>query len=107
SRDWSSDVCSSDLLAYLIEQYERYVEDPRSVEASVRTLFERLGPPPAVPSADVSRSGQTDPAEIRKVVAAVELAERIRAYGHRQARINPLKTEVFPDARLDPATYGL
>lgn len=94
-------------LAYLIEQYERYVEDPRSVEASVRTLFERLGPPPAVPSADVSRSGQTDPAEIRKVVAAVELAERIRAYGHRQARINPLKTEVFPDARLDPATYGL
>ncbi len=26
-------------LAYLVEQYERYVENPRSGEASVRTLF--------------------------------------------------------------------
>lgn len=94
-------------LAYLIEQYERYTENPRSVEASVRTLFERLGPPPAASPTGISRAEQADPAEIRKVVAAVELAHRIRTYGHRQARIHPLETEVPYDVRLDPATYGL
>ncbi|WP_425440552.1 2-oxoglutarate dehydrogenase E1 component [Planifilum fimeticola] len=94
-------------LAYLVEQYERYVEDPRSVEASVRTLFERLGPPPFVPTEVVSGEKVEDPALIRKVMTAVELAQRIRTYGHRQARINPLKTEIRPDPRLDPAACGL
>ena len=79
-------------LAYLVEQYERYVEDPRSVEASVRTLFERLGPPPFAPTEVVSGEKVEDPALIRKVVAAVALAQRIRTYGHRLARINPSAT---------------
>nr|MBO2496897.1 2-oxoglutarate dehydrogenase E1 component [Bacillota bacterium] len=94
-------------LAYLVEQYERYVENPRSVEASVRTLFERLGPPPVTPPEDVSGEERGDPALIRKVVAAVELAQRIRTYGHRLARINPLKREILSDPRLDPAACGL
>ncbi len=48
------------------------------------------------PPEDVSGEERGDPALIRKVVAAVELAQRFRTYGHRLARINPLKGRFFP-----------
>ena len=53
-------------LAYLVEQYERYVENPCSAEASVRRFFERLGPPPVTPPEDVSGEERGDPALIRR-----------------------------------------
>ncbi|WP_085521532.1 2-oxoglutarate dehydrogenase E1 component [Tuberibacillus sp. Marseille-P3662] len=79
-------------LGYVADQYEQYKNDPDSVEAELRELFTNWGPPPATLSTGTEQpatSGdqQTD---LNKVVAAVKLADNIRAYGHLNAQINPL-----------------
>ncbi len=94
--------------AYLLELYDRYTADPRAVDAEVRALFERWGPPPAEPSARTpAASPQPAAAYSQHAAAAVALATAIAAYGYRAAQLDPLGSRPPGDPELLPETHGL
>ncbi|MFD2670287.1 2-oxoglutarate dehydrogenase E1 component [Marinicrinis sediminis] len=80
-------------LAYLLEQYEAYSEDPLQVEEEYRRWFEEAGPPPAEMQSERARELQGNPLstsypELVKKIA--DQAERTRSLGHLFARLDPL-----------------
>jgi 2-oxoglutarate dehydrogenase E1 component len=106
----------------VLDLYERYQQDPASVDADTRAAFERLdrsgesieqlagmtdhhGPAPAV-ATSTTTAMQVSLADAR-IVAAARLARGIREYGHLAARIDPLGTPRPGDPMLEPATHGL
>jgi 2-oxoglutarate dehydrogenase E1 component len=93
---------------YALELYERYQQDPASVDAATRGLFERLGKPDQtnLPEPDRTRPNLTDRG-LAQVVGAVNLAESIRRYGHLAARIDPLGSDPIGDPSLLPDTHGV
>lgn len=94
-------------LGYIQEQYERYRQDPNAVEAEIRDLFERWGPPTTGEETD-EPTAVMDGVSMSKVVAAERLAQNIRTYGHLAARINPLKSDEQVDTQLlQPESVGL
>jgi 2-oxoglutarate dehydrogenase E1 component len=84
--------------AYLVELYERFRQDPESVDAETRAALERLGPPEEVLTADLP---------LAIIVGAVNLAESIRRYGHLAAQLDPLGGRPIGDPTLNPATHGI
>ena len=109
---------------YAQELYERYLQDPASVDAATRAFFERVSPPPEVAIAtapalspsppqgegrQTARStveGITDD-EIRLAVGTAKLARMIRTYGHLAARLDPLETPPLGNPALAPSAHGL
>ncbi|GGN90007.1 2-oxoglutarate dehydrogenase E1 component [Saccharibacillus kuerlensis] len=100
-------------LGYVQEQYERYQEDPGSVEPSYRELFERFGAPPQhrILEAPVSLEtgvSATDSQSLKKAVAASKLVWNIRTYGHLAADIDPIGLDEKPQVSfLEPKEVGL
>jgi 2-oxoglutarate dehydrogenase E1 component len=89
---------------YVAELYERYRRDPQSVDPADRELFERWAPPDeSLPIV----SGQTQAAELSRVVNAVNLAHAIRGFGHLAARLDPLGSPPPGDPSLLPAAHSL
>ncbi|MHB1133302.1 MAG: 2-oxoglutarate dehydrogenase E1 component [Chloroflexota bacterium] len=85
---------------YVAELYERYSQDPNSVDEATRAYFARVRPavPPPAPSAGY------DP---RRAVAVANLAQSIRDLGHLGANLDPLGGPPHGDPALELATYGL
>ena len=106
---------------YVLELYERFQQDPSSVDAATRTLFEREGAPhfgtqrPApstqhqapstAPSTEHPAPGTS--ASVAAIVGAVNLAESIRRYGHLSATIDPLGSTPVGDPSLSAQTHGV
>ena len=64
---------------YVLELHERFRRDPSSVDPETRAIFEQWTPP-----ADTdSTTGPAADVPARAAVAAVNLAQSIRRYGHR------------------------
>lgn len=85
---------------YVLELYERYRQDPNSVDAATRTYFERWTPP--------LEGAITAPApDVHKIMGAVNLAQAIREYGHLEAQLDPLGSQPPGDPALNPATHGV
>jgi 2-oxoglutarate dehydrogenase E1 component len=93
---------------YALELYEKYQQDPSSVDAATREWFERLGRP-NLTEPDQTRPNLANLAEaaLSRVVGAVNLAESIRRYGHLAARIDPLGSDPIGDPSLLPETHGV
>src|SRR3954471_20212666 len=93
---------------YVLELYERFRQNPDSVDAETRALFQQWTPPAdddmRVPSA--APAGQADP-PARAAVAAVNLAQSIRRYGHLAAQLDPLGSKPPGDPTLLPESHGL
>ena len=78
---------------YVLELYERYLQDPTAVDGRTRALFE-MAPPildeqptPAAPSPN----GHTPTNhQLNQAAAVANLAQAIREYGHLDANSNPL-----------------
>ncbi len=78
---------------YIVELYEKYKEDPNSVDADTRKLFE-ASPPPT----EILQNGHplavslpsAPPVQPEKVMGAVNLAQSIRKFGHMASQIDPL-----------------
>jgi len=107
-------------LGYVQEQYERFLEDPSSVDEADRQLFLRWGAPPSEdmieyvaeqPAARAVSSqavGSLNASHFQKVVAAHQLMLNIRRYGHLAADINPMNLSARTETKLlDPANFGL
>ncbi len=105
---------------YAQELYERYLQDPSSVDTATRAFFERASPPPAIaveggappvyaaPVAVARRAGEgVTPDVITVVVGAAKLARMIRQYGHLAARLDPLGTPPPGKETLTLAAHGL
>jgi 2-oxoglutarate dehydrogenase E1 component len=86
---------------FVLEQYEKYKQDPSSVDAATRALFERWTPP-----ADDAPDPRDRPA-LQTAVGAVNLAQSIRRYGHLAAQLDPLGKASVGDPSLLPETHGV
>jgi len=98
---------------YVLELYERYRQNPESVDPATREAFESWTPTeldtlagpkgPALPApGDV-----TTPNDVRVVVGAANLAESIRRYGHLAARLDPLGSQPPGDPSLSTSAHGI
>jgi len=86
--------------AYVLELYDRYIENPYSVDLETKALFDQWKPgiDGEIPSISVN---------FEKIVGAVNLAQGIREYGHLAAKIDPLGSDPPGDPSLDPSAHGL
>ena len=90
---------------YVLELYDRFRQDPASVDADTRAFFESWAPPADEQPAEVPArdAGVT----LRAAVSAVNLAQSIRRYGHLAAQLDPLGTPPIGDPTLHPERHGL
>jgi 2-oxoglutarate dehydrogenase E1 component len=87
---------------YLFELYERYQQDPDSVDESTRAFFEGWQPVgEAQPALQAAGPG------LEKAVAAANLAQAVRSYGHLAAHLDPLGVPPPGDPILQPEFHGL
>jgi 2-oxoglutarate dehydrogenase E1 component len=92
---------------YILELYERYQNDPNSVDAATRDLFARGLPPLNGHSAPAVTSGSVSAALVDKIVSVAKVARAIRGYGHLAAHLDPLESPPHGDPTLELSTYGL
>ncbi|GAB4454750.1 MAG: 2-oxoglutarate dehydrogenase E1 component [Armatimonadaceae bacterium] len=97
---------------YILELYERYEEDPNSVDAEVRALFQNGFTPPthyrngveapaaSAPAASAPSTVASSPFPVEKIVAAARLGRIVRELGHRAAALDPLGTPPPGDPEL-------
>jgi 2-oxoglutarate dehydrogenase E1 component len=88
---------------YVLELYERYRQDPNSVDPATRAYFEQAAAPPE--AAVDGRAPAAVPFE--KITGAVNLAQAIREYGHLAAQLDPLGSEPPGDPSLELAVHDL
>jgi 2-oxoglutarate dehydrogenase E1 component len=89
---------------YVLELFERYQRDPSSVDAATRARFADWRPSEVEPSAPEAVTSRVDQSLAARVA---ELAEAVRARGHRAALLDPLSRDRPSDPALDPSTRGL
>lgn len=101
-------------LGYVQEQYERFSNNPDSVDSAFRMLFTTFGEPPAESepimefSPAAAANSEIDLDLLKNVVATNKLVWNIRTYGHLAANTDPLNLRKKSDIRnLDPETYKL
>ncbi|HVU10463.1 MAG TPA: 2-oxoglutarate dehydrogenase E1 component [Phototrophicaceae bacterium] len=95
---------------YLLELYDRYQQNPASVDPSLQAFFANWTPPVdgQVEPAPSSVTATVAPApNLDKIVGAVNYAQSIRAYGHLAAQLDPLGTPPPGDPSLDPTAHGI
>jgi len=90
-------------LGYVLELYERYKEDPSSVDERTRSFFENWSPPRIGTNGQAVASG----VDVDKVVGAAKYIRSIRDFGHRAAQLDPLGSEPPGDPTLDPGFHDL
>jgi len=91
---------------YVIELYERYRQNPASVDPATRAIFETWSPGGQLPSQQAAPSPAV-PFDVSYVVAAAALAHSIRERGHLAAHLDPLGSEPLGDPALLPETHGI
>ncbi|WP_254434281.1 2-oxoglutarate dehydrogenase E1 component [Halobacillus sp. Marseille-Q1614] len=98
-------------MGYIEEQYELYVKDPESVDATLKEVFDQHGAPEwmsASASASVNGEAQAASVDIVKVTSALKLVEAIRRHGHLDAKIYAVgSNERGPTNMLEISRYGL
>ena len=91
---------------YVLELYDRYRQDPDSVDAETRKAFESWTPTEAAAPAGAAASAPTA-ADLHASVGVANLAESIRRYGHLAARLDPLGSAQIGDSTLWPKAHGI
>ena len=91
---------------YVLELYERYRQNPASVDAATRAIFDTWSPEDQLTAEQEAATGIA-PIEVSKIVAASELAHAIRSRGHLGAHLDPLGSEPLGDPALLTETHGI
>jgi 2-oxoglutarate dehydrogenase E1 component len=89
---------------YVLELYERYRQSPDSVDPETRRAFESWTP---VADAGAGSAPAGSGVDTRVIVAAANLVESIRRYGHLAAHIDPLGSSPIGDPSLSPRAHGI
>jgi 2-oxoglutarate dehydrogenase E1 component len=96
-------------LGYVIELYERYLEDPNSVDPEMKEYFDQGN----IPRMNLSKSETHETHEklqvsdAEKIIAALRLADHIRAYGHLSADVYPLSERGQQNPLNEPEKWGI
>ena len=95
-------------LGYVLELYERYREDPDSVDEGAREFFESWSPPrPNGANGSAAAAPRDIELDVEKAVGASKHVRHIRDFGHRAAKLDPLGSEPPGDPTLDPEFYRI
>src|SRR5262249_48218719 len=89
---------------YVLDLYERYQNDPNSVDPATRAFF-AAWPPPV--DGMIAQPVPASTPLLDKVVAATNLANAIRDYGHLAALVDPIDADPSGDPALLPATHDI
>jgi 2-oxoglutarate dehydrogenase E1 component len=94
---------------YVYELFERYQRDPSSVDEATRRAFATWTPAEPQTGATVATTATGAPgADSHAAIAAFNLAESIRRFGHLAARLDPLGYyDPIGDPSLHPQSHGL
>jgi 2-oxoglutarate dehydrogenase E1 component len=96
-------------IGYVLDLYDRYLADPRSVDADTAAFFASWAPPSPVAVTANGAATAAAPVDIARILAAAEYAEVIRARGRHVAAISPIADPLrdgdVPELR--PESYGL
>jgi 2-oxoglutarate dehydrogenase E1 component len=87
---------------FVLELYEKYRQDPSSVDAETRAFFEQWTPP-----AEDRPLAIASGVDVQKVIGGVNFAQSIRRYGHLSAQLDPLGSRPVGDPSLLPETHGV
>ncbi|MDP4086829.1 MAG: 2-oxoglutarate dehydrogenase E1 component [Bacillota bacterium] len=95
-------------LGYLYDIYEKYNENPESIDSSIKALFDEFGPPPVSDQKiQISLNNGVQP-NLKNIISGLKLIQNIRTFGHLAANINPLVERSDVDTRfLEIETYNL
>ena len=89
---------------YVLELYDRYRQNPASVDSATRAIFDTWSPDSLAAGGAVT---ETAPYAVSKIVAASALAHAIRSRGHLGAHLDPLGSEPLGDPALLTGTHGI
>ena len=89
--------------AYARELYERWMEDPASIDSDTSALFATGYIPPA----EASSTSVVETTNVETIMRAVHLAGLIREHGHVEANLNPLHKPAKVDPQLTLGYHGL
>ena len=92
---------------YVFELYERYRQNPELVDAATRKAFAEWTPTDAGTPGQSVTGATAAPANLQLAVAAFDLAQSIRRYGHLAAQLDPLGSTPLGDPTLAPAAHGV
>ena len=95
---------------YVLDLYEQYLRDPRSVDAQWQAFFRDFSPAQLEAAGGPSTQpapGAAPGVDVRKLVAAREMSRTIRTRGLTAARLDPLGAEPRQDPALALESYGL
>ena len=92
---------------YVLELYDRYRQDPQSVDPDTRRAFETWTPDDAGRGTAPSEAGAVPQTDLRVLVGAANLVESIRRYGHLAARLDPLGSAPVGDPSLSLRAHAL
>ncbi|WP_430787953.1 2-oxoglutarate dehydrogenase E1 component [Virgibacillus flavescens] len=96
-------------IGYVEEQYDLFKEDPDSVDASLKEVFEQHGAPKWMqPNKGEAQAATSSISNVKKLTSAMKLVEAIRRYGHLEADIYPVGLSKQRETDLvNPKAYGL
>jgi 2-oxoglutarate dehydrogenase E1 component len=86
--------------AYVLELYDRYRQNPNSVDPVTKAYFDRWKP-------EVDGTSLAPIPAVDKIVGAVNLTQAIREYGHLDAQLDPLGSKPPGDPSLGLQAHGL
>jgi 2-oxoglutarate dehydrogenase E1 component len=93
---------------YVYELFERYQRDPASVDEATRRAFASWTPTDPAPATAQAVALQTSAPDLQAAIAAFNLAESIRRFGHLAAHLDPLGFhDPIGDPSLHPQSHGL
>src|SRR4029450_1272370 len=91
---------------YVYELFERYQRDPASVDEATRRAFATWTP--AAPASFAPHAPDAAGVSLQAGIAAFNLAESIRRFGHLAAQLDPLGFhDPIGDPSLAPQSHGL
>jgi 2-oxoglutarate dehydrogenase E1 component len=90
---------------YVADLFDRYQEDPASVDAATRAAFDAWLHEPKPATAPVALSDRG--LDVSAAAGAAALAQAIRLFGHLGASIDPLGGAPPGDPQLDAAAHGV
>jgi len=97
---------------YVLELYDRYTDDPASVDPDTRAFFAAFSPAGPNGAADLAPAPASavapQPAvNVAAVVGAASLTQAIREFGHLAVQLDPLGSTPIGAPELDPAFHGI
>jgi 2-oxoglutarate dehydrogenase E1 component len=93
-------------LGYILELYERFRDDPDSVDESTRELFQRWTPTTVGPGFQTP-SPKGAARDLVPLSEATDLAQAIRLRGYLAARLDPLESDPIGDPSLTLEFHNL